>query len=897
MALAYGHVITIDKNGTSYPDSVPTNQWQKRDQGQQWADIPGATGATYTVEEEDRSCDIRLTQMFGAAKASSNSLTVTSELPGCPYPDPTSFPHINAVSAENGDTLVMDGKLVIPGVAESEYPPTWYGVLNKSYPYSKEVIQYNGFSLDVTDEIAQKYEYVQVTQRYEPAASLDPICIGFSPGSMFVPVSYVPGKTFGNTTLSAPAVVEVGEEVTVEVNFDGDVASYTAEPKWPYGIADFVSEDKRRNKYSFVIKYHTPGTGRVEATLTSTEQKTDGENPIYRGKSVEAKAVAKTLGIATLTGPDEVVVGVPTQYTVSWTGDAPAEDVNHVFIMDGTSDIDDAQSLTPMVTWKSAGTNKFFWSQVTYENDIQLPMIDPIVAEAPKRMGTVILTSGTLKITGWCSGTGVITGPDDYSVSVQEKFGPISVSVPGEYELPVNQLDELSFMWSEYADFDFAPDFYTGNTDLRECFTDCKRFNGDISNWDTSKMTNAYQMFKNCLEFNQDISSWNTSNVTNVSNMFRNARAFDQDISDWDVSNVTNVTNMFRNARVFDQDLSSWDTSNVTNMSNMFYNALLFNGNISNWDTSNVTSMGSMFESAEVFNQDIGSWNTSNVTHMAYMFNWAKAFDQNIGSWDTSNVTVMGGMFHSAWAFNQNIGSWDTSNVTSMGGMFWTSKVFNQDISSWNTSNVTDMTYMFRNALVFDQDIGGWDTSNVTNVSDLFRDARAFDQDVSSWNMSNVTDMSSMFNNATAFNQDIGGWDTSNVTNMYYVFLCAIVFNQDISSWNTSNVTDMTGSFSYTNVFNQDIGSWDTSNVTSMGRMFECAKVFNQDISSWNTSQVRVMTNMFLRATTFNQDLSSWCVSLFRLGVPSRFSYLSGFDNQIALQPQWGTCPRGEDTP
>jgi surface protein len=38
-------------------------------------------------------------------------------------------------------------------------------------------------------------------------------------------------------------------------------------------------------------------------------------------------------------------------------------------------------------------------------------------------------------------------------------------------------------------------------------------------------------MFSNS-QFNQDISQWNTSNVTNMSYMFSNSR-FNQDISQW----------------------------------------------------------------------------------------------------------------------------------------------------------------------------------------------------------------------------------------------------------------------------------------------------------------------------------------------------------------------------
>ena len=140
---------------------------------------------------------------------------------------------------------------------------------------------------------------------------------------------------------------------------------------------------------------------------------------------------------------------------------------------------------------------------------------------------------------------------------------------------------------------------------------------GNISNWDTSCVTDMSGLFLNKTMFNDDISQWDVSNVTNMISMFSNATSFNNDIGNWNVTNVTTMQLMFA-ATSFNQDISNWDVSNVTNMRTMFYDTP-FNQDIRGWDVSNVNDMFEMFNEASTFNQNLGDWNVSSVTNMNAM--------------------------------------------------------------------------------------------------------------------------------------------------------------------------------------------------------------------------------------------------------------------------------------
>ena len=252
-----------------------------------------------------------------------------------------------------------------------------------------------------------------------------------------------------------------------------------------------------------------------------------------------------------------------------------------------------------------------------------------------------------------------------------------------------------------------------------------------LDQWGTAQWTSMHAAFSGAYNMKYNATDApDLSRVSDISHMFAGASSFDGDLSNWDVSSVTDMSAMFFDTP-FDGDLSNWDVSSVTDMAIMF-SGTPFDGDLSNWDVSSVTDMSAMFSGASSFDGDLSNWDVSSVTAMAQMFSRASSFDGDLSNWDVSSVTDMSAMFSGASSFDGDLSNWDVSSVTDMAIMF-SGTPFDGDLSNWDVSSVTDMSAMFYGASSFNQPLNSWDVSSVTDMSAMFHDALTFEQNLGNW--------------------------------------------------------------------------------------------------------------------------------------------------------------------
>jgi hypothetical protein len=383
-----------------------------------------------------------------------------------------------------------------------------------------------------------------------------------------------------------------------------------------------------------------------------------------------------------------------------------------------------------------------------------------------------------------------------------------------------------------------------------------------------------------------NISEWNTTGVTNIDELFSRSQIDLVDLSQWDTSNMVSMADTFRSYSGNPKSVAAWDVGSVTNFSGMFRDSGL-DTDLSSWNTSSAEDMSYMFAFTENFNSDLSTWSTGNVKQFAFMFASALSFNANLTAWDMSSVESIFWMFRGASSF-EGLLCWALKPGAIMdlpvSENFQDSKarLFDSMCPGWPLP-ITDES-IYQAMLIRWEDtpesynlygnIADWDTSDVTSMRRLFvhpeYGGMRVDVDVSRWNVAKVEDFSEMFLHVSGLYKDLSSWKLASAKNISRMFFGACDFHQLLCRW----LDSLAEGIDIHDAFGRNEGEyWSSSRVDRERQVdsrycIECSiceeGVKNPGAMALNHLHRKTIENIFGYSQSMQEYLSITCEELGR---------------------------------
>ena len=377
----------------------------------------------------------------------------------------------------------------------------------------------------------------------------------------------------------------------------------------------------------------------------------------------------------------------------------------------------------------------------------------------------------------------------------------------------------------------------------------------------SSEITYAGLMFHRCANVSYICPFILTNKNNSLHGIFSGCHSLTSlDVSNFDTSNVTDMSYAFYTNNLIELDLSYWDTHNVTNMNHILYSCQnLKTLNISNWNLNNVNNMGWFANQCNNLNEIImndSDYTSINkiVSELPITTNGSKCNFCIGGVDDISKVNIREG--------------WDIMNQYKIAEYKFTNSsdlvpVFNEELTytyeDVEDGGVTTRT-IYSDSLPTMINFAGktnllevyyLETSNLTSAFDLFYSCTSLTYvDLRNSDFSKVKTIERMFNTCTNLVaiDGLNDLDISNVDNMGGVFSdCRKLPEINVSNWNVSKVTNFGAIFRRCyELTTIDLSNWDTSNGVLMSGIFtNCSKLIEIDLSNWKMDNVITINQMF----------------------------------------------------
>jgi surface protein len=403
----------------------------------------------------------------------------------------------------------------------------------------------------------------------------------------------------------------------------------------------------------------------------------------------------------------------------------------------------------------------------------------------------------------------------------------------------------------------------------------------ELSNFDTSKVTNMKSTFYGCSSLKSlDLSHINTSLVANMN---------------WMLSECNSLESI---------DLSHFDISSVIFMNYMFSGcSSLLSVDLSNSEANKVTSTVEMFNECKSLRYiNLKKINTSHVTNMNYMFSGCRSLEYlDISHFSSTKATKIESMFeevtnlkylslYKAEDINKAISSSILTNLNNLTvcqkekilvGDNLIDKCCKYNIEKNECEYVNYITVYYgeyvkyqngfrnnnRKDIVYTINVGDNEEQNDTEFLNIEKNVPvkiSFKSPLTS--LIHFFDIDEDQNSKKIISIDFSNFDSSKIESLGYLFYgCSALKSIDFSYFTSSLVNNMESMFDGCSSLELvDLSNFDFSLVTSMKNMFkDCSSLKTIDLSSFNTPSLNVIDHMFFNCSSLESiDLSNFSTSL-----------------------------------
>lgn len=275
----------------------------------------------------------------------------------------------------------------------------------------------------------------------------------------------------------------------------------------------------------------------------------------------------------------------------------------------------------------------------------------------------------------------------------------------------------------------------TGVSNFNSMFKNCKSLESlDVSKLNTTSALDMRYMFDGCTRLmSLDLSSFNTVNATNMYRMFAGCKSLTSlNLSGLKTGKVVNFSNIFLNCeKLKTLDVSGMDVSKAVNLSGMFGGcSSLTSLDLTNFKTTRANEMSYLFDGcSSLTTLKFTTLDTSNASNLSYMFRGCSSLKTlDLTHFNTSKANNLSGMFYGCYGLTSlNLNSFNTANVTKMETMFYgCSNLAVLSLVHFNTENVTTMKGMFNGCYgLTSLDLTSFSTGNVTTLVDMFKNCNS----------------------------------------------------------------------------------------------------------------------------------------------------------------------------